>query len=162
MAWTLLKRNNIDSVTILFLWKNAALSVIQVYSCTMEKKNRYFFVHLQSLVSWNLSQNGEGSFLQIGHTLKDNDQVFSQVLKRLRKANAVCRTDLHSELWATFGEQKTVVNLKKSGQLICALSLGVRARKCTSFFPVASLFVYQHSKRLVQKRWGTCILSGQS
>lgn len=71
---------------------------VQMDNCTRENKNRYTLGYLESLVLWGVFQEVFVSFLPLGHTHIDVDQLFSRTATRLHRHPAVTLTDLHNEL----------------------------------------------------------------
>jgi len=81
---------------------------IQMDNCTRENKNRYLFAYLESLVSWGVFREVHVSFLPVGHTHTDIDQLFSRTATRLHKNCAITLKDLHSELRVSYSPTPTV------------------------------------------------------
>lgn len=75
---------------------------IQLDNCTRENKNRYMMAYLESLVSWGVFVEVQASFLPIGHTHSDIDQLFSRTATRLHTHDAVTIAELHEQLGVSY------------------------------------------------------------
>ena len=90
---------------------------IQMDNCTRENKNRYMFSYLESLVCYGVFTEVYASFLPIGHTHSDIDQLFSRTATRLRSRPAVTLTDLHKELEKCYTPEPHVEYVKEVANL---------------------------------------------
>jgi len=71
---------------------------IQLDNCSRENKNRYLLSYIEYLVSRKRFECIEVSFLPVGHTHEDVDQVFSCTSERLRSHDAITLSDLEPSL----------------------------------------------------------------
>jgi len=81
-------------------------------NCTRENKNRYTLGYLESLVSWGVFVEVHASFLPLGHTHSDIDQLFSRTATRLHTHSAVTLSDLHDELRHSYTPTPTVNHVR--------------------------------------------------
>lgn len=75
---------------------------LQVDNTTKQNKNKYLFGYLALLVEWNCFETVIVSFLMVGHTHEDIDQIFSRVATYLRKHNAVSRAEFLEAFAASY------------------------------------------------------------
>jgi len=73
---------------------------IQVDNTTRENKNRYFMSYVESLVAWGVVKEAQVSFLPVGHTHEDIDQLFS-------------RTSIHFKTHAAHSMEEMMEGLRK-------------------------------------------------
>lgn len=69
---------------------------LQMDNCVRENKNKYVLGYLSWLVERGVFEEIELSFLPVGHTHEDIDQLFSRLAIALKGRNAVDRTELYS------------------------------------------------------------------
>ena len=69
---------------------------LQMDNCVRENKNKYVLGYLSWLVERGVFEEIELSFLPVGHTHEDIDQLFSRLAIALRGRNAVDRTELYT------------------------------------------------------------------
>ena len=62
---------------------------LKLDNCTSQKKTNYVMVYLSLLVEWRLFEEVILTFLPVGHTHEDVDQMFSRLNLALQKVNAV-------------------------------------------------------------------------
>ncbi len=86
---------------------------VQLDNCSRENKNHYLMAYLESLVAWDVFDVVEASFLPVGHTHEDIDQIFSVTSSRLRVNDAVTLSDLHFQLSQTLGGRTRVTEMKR-------------------------------------------------
>lgn len=86
---------------------------IQMDNCSRENKNRYTLGYLESLVAWGVFDEICASFLPVGHTHIDIDQVFSRTATRLHANDAVTLSELHSELSQSYTPTPIVNHVAK-------------------------------------------------
>ena len=67
---------------------------LQLDNCSRENKNRYVLAYLALLVHRKVFQEVEISFLPVGHTHEDIDQIFSCLSKYVRKNKIECEEHL--------------------------------------------------------------------
>lgn len=75
---------------------------IQVDNCSRENKNRFFLSYFELLVATGVFKEVQVSFLPVGHTHEDIDQVFSRVAHRLRISEAHTMPELHRQMENSF------------------------------------------------------------
>lgn len=85
---------------------------IQLDNCSRENKNRYFLGYVEYLVACGVFERAEVSFLPVGHTHEDIDQVFSCTSNRLRSHDAITLLDMHKQLRTVFNEHTEVLHMK--------------------------------------------------
>ena len=88
---------------------------VQADNCTRENKNRYMVAYLQMLVARGVFQETQLSFLPVGHTHEDINQVFSRTAERLRKHNAVALQKMAEELLLSYTPKPIVSRMKEVG-----------------------------------------------
>lgn len=86
---------------------------VQMDNCTRENKNRYTLGYLECLVLWGVFQEVYASFLPVGHTHIDVDQLFSRTATRLHRHSAVTLEDLHEQLRLSYTPVPTVNHVSK-------------------------------------------------
>lgn len=86
---------------------------IQLDNCTRENKNRYFMAYVEYLLGKRLFDHVEVSFLPIGRTHEDIDQLFSRTSERLRSKNAITLKDMQSELYSVYNDNTTLRHMGK-------------------------------------------------
>lgn len=86
---------------------------IQMDNCTRENKNRYTLGYLESLVLWGVFEEVYASFLPVGHTHIDIDQVFSRTATRLHAKSAITLHELHTELSLSYTPAPVVNHVNK-------------------------------------------------
>lgn len=99
---------------------------IQVDNTSRENKNRFFLSYCESLVSRQVFDDVQVSFLPVGHTHEDIDQSFSVTADRLRHNDAITLEDLHSQLRQTYNSHTQV------SRMACVVNWSglVEAEKC--------------------------------
>jgi hypothetical protein len=75
---------------------------LQMDNCTRENKNKYVLGYLSWLVQRGVFDEIELSFLPVGHTHEDIDQMFSRIAIRLRQRDAVDQVDLFATVRESF------------------------------------------------------------
>lgn len=75
---------------------------VQADNCSRENKNKYFMSYLEMLVAMGVVVEVFVSFLPIGHTHEDIDQVFSRTALHLRSHDAITIEDLSDELSVSY------------------------------------------------------------
>jgi len=85
---------------------------VQMDNCTRENKNRYTLGYLEFLVSWGVFIEVYASFLPLGHTHSDIDQLFSRTATRLHTYQAITLQDLHGEVHKSYTPAPTVNHLR--------------------------------------------------
>ena len=85
---------------------------IQLDNCSRENKNRYFFAYVESFVAWGFFREIIVSFLQVGHTHIDIDQVFSRFAVYLRKHNAFTLEQMSATILQAYTPTPFVNNLE--------------------------------------------------
>ena len=86
---------------------------VQADNCTRENKNKYMLGYLQSLVARGVFQEVCLSFLPVGHTHEDIDQVFSRTSQRLRRHNTITIEQLAEELSLSYSPQPSVSRMRE-------------------------------------------------
>ncbi len=84
---------------------------VQADNCSRENKNRYFMGYFEMLVARGIVKDVYVSFLPVGHTHEDIDQVFSRTSAHLRCHNAVTISDLADELAVSYTPRPKVARL---------------------------------------------------
>lgn len=85
---------------------------VQLDNCTRENKNKFFLGYLEYLVAQRVFDTVEASFLPVGHTHEDVDQLFSRTSERLRSHDAVTMQEMHEQLRAVYNSKTTVRHMK--------------------------------------------------
>lgn len=80
-------------------------------NCTRENKNKYMLGYLEILVAWGVFTEVHASFLPLGHTHTDIDQLFSRTATRLHTHSAVTLKDLQEELKLAYTPTPSVESL---------------------------------------------------
>ena len=75
---------------------------LQMDNCVRENKNKFVIGYLSWLVQRGVFQEIQLSFLPVGHTHEDIDQMFSRIAVRLRQRNAVDQVELFSIVTESF------------------------------------------------------------
>lgn len=75
---------------------------LQMDNCARENKNQYVLAYLSWLVQRQVFQEVELSFLPVGHTHEDIDQLFSRLAVYLRGHDAIDRTMLYAGIQKAF------------------------------------------------------------
>ena len=75
---------------------------LQMDNCTKDNKNKYVFGYLCWLVQRGVFQTIEVSFLPVGHTHEDIDQLFSRLAIHLRGHNAISPSQLFEGIKVAF------------------------------------------------------------
>lgn len=81
---------------------------MQVDNCIRANKNIFALGYIEYLVARGAFQQAEVSFLPVGHTHEDTDQVFSRNWERLRSYDTLTLDDFHEELATVFNEHTNV------------------------------------------------------
>ena len=84
---------------------------IQLDNCSKENKNRFLFSYLECLVAWRLFDEIIVGFLPVGHTHEDIDQSFSATSSRLKSADILTLSDMHTELRRCYNNQTRVESM---------------------------------------------------
>ncbi len=84
---------------------------VQADNCSRENKNRYFMSYFEMLVARGVVKDVYVSFLPVGHTHEDIDQIFSRTSTHLRSHNAVTISDLADELAVSYTPRPRVSRL---------------------------------------------------
>ena len=85
---------------------------IQLDNCSRENKNHYLLSYLESLVGLGVFNDVQASFLPVGHTHEDIDQVFSSLARHLRTTDAHTMTELIKEMKNTWKRESIVAEMK--------------------------------------------------
>ena len=88
---------------------------IQLDNVYRENKNVHLYRFLSYLVEMKIFERIEVSYLPVGHTHNDVDQIFSTISKRLFKSKALTLNDLFKKILESNKEvrsQKTKKNKK--------------------------------------------------
>ncbi len=85
---------------------------VQADNCTRENKNRYIMGYFEFLIAKGVFQEVRISFLPVGHTHEDIDQVFSRTSEHLRHHEALTIEQLASELELSYNPQPRVTHMK--------------------------------------------------
>ncbi len=120
---------------------------VQVDNCWRENKNRYFMSYFETLVGMGVVVEAFVSFLPIGHTHEDIDQVFSRTAVHLRSHDAVTIEDLADELSVSYSPRPKVSR-------ICSIvnySGLCEAERCLHNPPAWTQFQYFHFHRDTSK-----------
>ena len=83
---------------------------LQMDNCAKENKNKYVLGYLNWLVQRGVFEEIELSFLPVGHTHEDIDQMFSRIAIALRSRDAATRDDLITivrDAFEYYGSQPT-------------------------------------------------------
>jgi hypothetical protein len=115
---------------------------LQMDNCVRENKNQALFAYLGWLVQRKVFASIEVSFLPVGHTHEDIDQVWSRTSIQMKVNNVCCEEELfavikaafhHCGLQARCGSIKSVANLK--GWLLshCEPVAGLAGREILHF-----------------------------
>ena len=75
---------------------------VQMDNCTRENKNQWVLAYLSWLVQRGVFHTIELSFLPVGHTHEDIDQLFSRLAVYLRSHDAIDRTMLYAGIVKAF------------------------------------------------------------
>jgi hypothetical protein len=75
---------------------------VQMDNCVRENKNKYVLGYLSWLVQRGVFEEIQLSFLPVGHTHEDIDQMFSRIAKQLRSNNAVDLEQLQGLVTSAF------------------------------------------------------------
>jgi len=75
---------------------------VQMDNCTRENKNKWVLAYLSWLVQRGVFETIELSFLPVGHTHEDIDQLFSRLAVYLRGHDAIDRTMLYEGIRKAF------------------------------------------------------------
>ena len=68
---------------------------LQLDNCSKQNKSQYLIAYLGLLVAWGVFDEVILSFLPVGHTHEDIDQLFSRIAIFLRKNDARARQEFH-------------------------------------------------------------------
>eukprot|EP00795_Rhopilema_esculentum_P008448 gene8448-14434_t len=85
---------------------------LQLDNCWRENKNRYIFAFLAWLVQKDVVRKVKLSFLMVGHTHEDIDQMFSRNAVQLHKENAVTLPQLEGVFRKAYTPRPTVTTLR--------------------------------------------------
>ena len=85
---------------------------IQIDNCGRENKNHYLLSYLESFVGLGVFNDVQASFLPVGHTHEDIDQVFSSLGRHLRTTDAHTMTELIKEMKNTLKRKSIVAKMK--------------------------------------------------
>jgi hypothetical protein len=69
--------------------------LLQLDNCSKQNKSQYLIAYLGLLVGWGVFEEVVLSFLPVGHTHEDIDQLFSRIAIYLRKNDARARQEFH-------------------------------------------------------------------
>ncbi len=116
---------------------------VQVDNCWRENKNKYFMAYFENLVAMGVVVEAFISFLPVGHTHEDIDQVFSRTAVHLRSHDAVTMTDLAEELSASYSPRPTVSRISA----VANFSGLCDAVRCLQNPPAWTQFQYFHFHR---------------
>lgn len=75
---------------------------LQLDNTTKQCKSQYIMGYMALLVAWRMFQETMGSFLMVGHTHEDIDQMFSRIGVWLRKNNATSRIGFREAILRAF------------------------------------------------------------
>lgn len=75
---------------------------LQLDNTSKQCKGRFVLGYLACLVAWGLFDEVVLSFLPVGHTHEDIDQMFSCIARWLRKHDARCREEMHTQVKAAY------------------------------------------------------------
>ena len=97
---------------------------IQADNCTRENKNKYVLGYFELLVAMGVVEEVLLSFLPVGYTHEDIDQVLSRTSVHLRTAETLTLNSLACELRRSFSPQPSVSRMSEivSFSRLCLLS----------------------------------------
>ena len=84
----------------------AKVLYLQLDNTTKQCKSQYVLGYLALLVAWGVFHEVVVSFLPVGHTHEDIDQLFSRIALYLRKHDATSRMGFHDAIVAGFKKSK--------------------------------------------------------
>ena len=79
---------------------------IQLDNCSKQNKSQYLIAYLGLLVGWDVFEEVILSFLPVGHTHEDIDQLFSRIAVYLRKNDARARQEFHEAFCTSCSSKK--------------------------------------------------------
>ena len=85
-------------------------------NCGRENKNKYVLAYLAFLVKQRMFSEAEVSFLPVGHTHEDVDQMFSKFAAYFRGHNCLTISQMKANLKKACSDVKTVIHLEQVAQ----------------------------------------------
>ena len=79
---------------------------LQLDNCSKQNKSQYLIAYLGLLVGWDVFEEVILSFLPVGHTHEDIDQLFSRIAVFLRKNDARARQEFHEAFCTACSSKK--------------------------------------------------------
>ena len=79
---------------------------LQLDNCSKQNKSQYLIAYLGLLVGWDVFEEVILSFLPVGHTHEDIDQLFSRIAIFLRKHDARARQEFHDAFCTSCSSKK--------------------------------------------------------
>jgi hypothetical protein len=79
---------------------------LQLDNCSKQNKSQYLIAYLGLLVGWDVFEEVILSFLPVGHTHEDIDQLFSRIAVFLRKNDARARQEFHEAFCTACASKK--------------------------------------------------------
>jgi hypothetical protein len=79
---------------------------LQLDNCSKQNKSQYLIAYLGLLVGWDVFEEVILSFLPVGHTHEDIDQLFSRIAIFLRKNDARARQEFHEAFCTSCSSKK--------------------------------------------------------
>ena len=114
---------------VVWLWENKAqrgifkqsVMYLQLDNTSKQCKSKYVLGYLALLVAWRVFKEIIVSFLLVGHTHEDIDQLFSRVAQYLRKHNALSRRGFRQAIIDAFRgkwtNKTTTGDIERAGNL---------------------------------------------
>ena len=101
-------------MNILYMYKDSLPPVLylQMDNCGRENKNRFVFAFCALLVELGVFRKIKVSFLMVGHTHEDVDQMFSRFSTYLRRTDAFAMDDLTSAFEKSYTPMPTAILLE--------------------------------------------------
>ncbi len=79
---------------------------LQLDNCSKQNKSQFLIAYLGLLVGWDVFEEVILSFLPVGHTHEDIDQLFSRIAIFLRKNDARARQEFHEAFCVSCSSKK--------------------------------------------------------
>ena len=101
-------------MNILYMYKDSLPPVLylQMDNCGRENKNRFVFALCALLVELGIFRKIKVSFLMVGHTHEDVDQMFSRFSTYLRRTNAFTMDELTNAFEKSYSPMPTAILLE--------------------------------------------------
>jgi len=120
---------------------------VQMDNCSRENKNRFTLGYLEFLVMKGVFVEANASFLPVGHTHEDIDQMFSRTSTHLRVHDAVTLEDMAHELRRSFTPNPSVSVIKQVANFSGLLSSRKYVKKSLPSFTQFRYFKFTRSSQ---------------